>query len=330
MVVAHHVLRLLPFILDRPMRQEVGGVGLLEQHISAVPFKADYPGDHGTRPAALDALLGRTAVLRFLRLLPHIGRRDVLVVQLPCHIHIGLSVIDLVEDVADDLGFFLNDFKAADLVTALQRFDAVLSLHEAVAVEVDVLGVPLWEPLLVAPLDVGGDGAGFFLGNGRKGRQDEVAGRILRIEVLLFKEDGHMVIVEDVQRSHEVAGIAGESGNGFAHDAVDFPLLAMAQEPPIAGAPLLVRAGNAVVGIDTGARPVGILLKQRGEILVLSLVGVLLVVGIRGDTDVSRHPEDALLRHRSGQFRVGDEVIQVQLRRVLRLEQGGEFALLVF
>ena len=262
MVVAHHVLRLLPFILDRPMRQEVGGVGLLEQHISAVPFKADYPGDHGTRPAAFDALLSRTAVLRFLRLLPHIGCRDVPVVQLPCHIHIGLSVIDLVEDVADDLGFFLDDFKAADLVTALQRFDAVLSLHEAVAVEVDVLGVPLGEPLLVAPLDVGGDGAGFFLSNGRKGRQDEVAGGILGVEVLLFKKDGHMVIVQDIQRSHEVAGIAGKSGNGFAHDAVDFPLLAMAQKPLIAGAPLLVRAGNAVIRIDAGARPVGILLKQ--------------------------------------------------------------------
>ena len=96
---------------------------------------------------------------------------------------------------------------------------------------------------------------GLSLGDGGKGGEDKIAGGVCGIQPFLFKQDGYLMVVQRIERCHEITGVPGKPGNGFAHDAVDLPFPAMPQEPLVAGPVLFIRTGDPVIGIDARADP---------------------------------------------------------------------------
>ena len=177
------------------------------------------------------------------------------IIQPPCNIGIPFPILHFLKDPPDDGRFFLNDLHTVDLVTVLHRFKRVLPFGVTVSVDIIVPGLPLGIAFLGPPADVGRDGAGFLLGDGRKGGEDKITGRVCGIQPFLFKQDGHMMVMQDIERCHKIAGIPGKTGDRFAHDAVDFPFPAMPQEPLVSSPVLFICTGDPIIRIDACADP---------------------------------------------------------------------------
>ena len=255
MMVPHQILRHLTLIFPAFMGQKIRGVGLLQERVPAVPFQGDHPGDHRRGPSGLDPFLhcspSPDLPLRF----SIVRGRDMLIIQPPCDIGIPFPILHFLKDPPDDGRFFLNDLHTVDLVTVLHRLKRVLPFSVTVSVNVIVPGLPLGIAFLGPPADVGGDRAGFLLGNGGKGGEYKIAGGVCGIQPFLFKQDGHLMLMQGIERCHEITGVPGKPGDGFAHDAVDLPFPAMPQEPLVAGPVLFIRTGDPVIGIDARADP---------------------------------------------------------------------------
>lgn len=126
---------------------------------------------------------------------------------------------------------------------------------------------------------------------GGKRGENKITGRVCGIQPFLFKQDGHMMVMEDIECSHKITGVPGKPGDGFAHDAVDLLFPAMPQEPFVACPVLLIRAGNPIIRIDACTDPFRVPGQKLRKISILGFVGIFLVGRIRGNPDIGSHTE---------------------------------------
>ena len=198
MVVPYQVLRHLPVVYPALVGQEIRGIGLLQKRVPAIPFQGDHPGDHRRGPSSLDPFLYGSPSPDLPFCFSLVWGRDVFVIQTPCDIGIPLSILNFLKDPPDNSRFLLHDLHTVDLISILHRFKCVLPFGITVSVNVIVSGLSFRVPFLISPANVGGDGTGFLLGDGGKGGEDKIAGGICGIQPFLFKQDGHLMVMQGI------------------------------------------------------------------------------------------------------------------------------------
>ena len=78
--------------------------------------------------------------------------------------------------------------------------------------------------------------------------------------------------MQGIQCRHKVSRISGKSGNGLAHNAVDFAILTVAHQPAESSSLFLGSAGDTVIGVHADCIPFRIALNQLIKILFLRFV----------------------------------------------------------
>ena len=135
-------------------------------------------------------------------------------------------------------------------------------------------------------------------------RNEQLALGVQRVDVFLLEVDLDALFLELAHGSQAVHGVAGEAGDGLGDDEVYLSRQCVGDHLVEAFAPFGIGAGDALVGVHPGERPVGPFLDVMGVVVHLRLIAGELFVAVGGDAGVCRHP--ALLH--GGDGRGGEAV----------------------
>ena len=119
------------------------------------------------------------------------------------------------------------------------------------------------------------------------------AGGLCGIDVLLLEVDAD---TERLQFSHGLQtffGVACEAGSGLDKNAVNAAVAAVFHHPQEVIPLFDGCAGDTLIGIDVCKYPVWIAVDELCKVSGLGCIGVELIVGVRADAGVCRHPEGA-------------------------------------
>ena len=183
-------------------------------------------------------------------------------------------------DAPHHLRFFRHDLWLA--VLALAVTEEVLVGHGNLAV---------CEALPLAPCHVFRDAAALFLCKAGHDRDEQLTLGVQRIDVFFLEVHLDALFLELTHGGQAVHSVAGKAGNGLGDDEVDFPGQCVGDHLVEALAPFGVRAGDALVGVHPGERPVGPFLDVMGVVVHLRLIAGKLLLVVRGYTGIGRHPE---------------------------------------
>ena len=93
--------------------------------------------------------------------------------------------------------------------------------------------------------------------------------------------------MQNIKGGHKIRRISGETGNRLAYNTVYFPFPAVSQKSFESNTLILDRSRNSIIGVNPNWIPVWIVFDQLMEIPFLRFVGVFLVTGISGNSNVS-------------------------------------------
>ena len=259
MVIFNEVHGKLACILDGLAVDKVLPEGLLHQHITAVFFILQDATDAGNGPLrrileALDALL-----FQFIFDHPQAGSGEIALIE-----------------PSDDFGLFRNDLRLTILTFA-------------VAVQLFILDADLsgFHGAALTPCDIRGDRFTFRLGEGTGEGDSQLTVLLQRIDVFLLEDDCDAKLFERPDIVEAVHRIAGEAGDRFGQDDIDFLLAAVPNHPHEVLTLLGRGSGDALVCKDSGHRPCGVGHDFIGIVLFLHLIAVCLILLFGGDSAVS-------------------------------------------
>ena len=202
-VIFNEVHGKLACILDGLAVDKVLPEGLLHQHITAVFFILQDAADAGNGPLrrileALDALL-----FQFIFDHPQAGSGEIALIE-----------------PSDDFRLFRNDLRLTILTFA-------------VAVQLFILDADLssFHGAALTPCDIGGDRFTFRLGEGTGEGDSQLTVLLQRIDVFLLEDDCDAKLFERPDIVEAVHRIAGEAGDRFGQDDIDFLLAAVPNHP---------------------------------------------------------------------------------------------------
>ena len=280
MVIFNEVHGKLACILDGLAVDKVLPEGLLHQHITAVFFILQDATDAGNGPLrrileALDALL-----FQFIFDHPQAGSGEIALIE-----------------PSDDFGLFRNDLRLTILTFA-------------VAVQLFILDADLsgFHGAALTPCDIRGDRFTFRLGEGTGEGDSQLTVLLQRIDVFLLEDDCDAKLFERPDIVEAVHRIAGEAGDRFGQDDIDFLLAAVPNHPHEVLTLLGRGSGDALVCKDSGHRPCGVGHDFIGIVLFLHLIAVCLILLFGGDSAVSCHPELSAGFCLTGGFRLGRDL----------------------
>ena len=158
---------------------------------------------------------------------------------------------------------------------------------------------PSFHSSLITYFLISRDGNGFLLGQRTGNAHHQFGGERFRVDIFFFKLDRDTQSGQFTQSGEAILGIAGEAGYRLYQNAVDLALPAISHHT-VEIIPLVhPGAGQPFVGIHIHQLPavmLGDLLRVAAD---LCGVGMQLILGVRTDPAVGRHPQ-ALRLNRLG------------------------------
>ena len=132
------------------------------------------------------------------------------------------------------------------------------------------------------------------MGDAAEDGQHEFAGEPAGVQTFFLEVNGNAQGFQLPDVFEAFHRIPCKAGYGLGEDAFDFPLLAVLDQPqefrPLMGA----GSRYALIGIDTCQRPLLVALDLPGIFFHLGGKGVALILRVRADPAVSRHPLPAM------------------------------------
>ena len=273
------ILVLFATVFARPVIVKIGRPRLARQYVAAVALVAHHAAHRGSGPARVGpaAHLSQPGLPAQLRQ----GGGD-LRGAAPAQQHI-------VHQPHGPRLVFVDGQHLLPPAVPVRDFDAVIAQQrrreEAPPAEAPFQGEQHGFALHVALL---------FRDHGQH-EEDDVAGVVQRVEVLLLEEyrDRRFVFLEAAHPADAVQQVAGEAAHALGDDHVDLAGHGVLHHQ-VEGRPVFrVGAGKAVVHIGAGVFPLGIRTDHVAVVVLLQLNGDDLVDVIRGDAAVSRDPQYA-------------------------------------
>ena len=155
-------------------------------------------------------------------------------------------------------------------------------------------------PVFVCQQNVLADRAALVLGDGAHQGEDQAAGGLVRADVLLLKNDGHISGAQQLGVALALHDVAGEAGDALAQDQVDLSVHGVLHELLKALPVSRVRARESVIHIAPCVLPIGVLLDLFHVLLDLEMNGKGLIDVVCGNTAIGCDAQHTVFFGRSG------------------------------
>ena len=136
----------------------------------------------------------------------------------------------------------------------------------------------------------------FFFCNHGQNKENDVAGGVQSVQVLLLKEDlnGWIPFLQLSDPADTVQQVSGKSADGFCNDHIDLSCHSVAHHELEGRSVVRVCTGETVIHIGADILPFRICLDHVPVVILLHFNGNQLINVIRGNTTVSSHPENPI------------------------------------
>ena len=262
MIIRYKILWSLPSVAHHLVGKEVNRDVLLHKKVAAVLLVCKHVRNGRGVPR------GTTA-----------GRRHALSHE-AARYEAGAEAVEIIPIyAADEVGLFgHDDHRAGRAVSRVSEERGVLQS-----------ATTFLKPVFNAHANVCTYRRGLLLRNARQNRNENLSGRVHRIDGLLFEDDGNAERLELAYVREAINRVSGEARDRLCYNEVDTAGLALRDESHELGSALGLRAGDALVGKDAGQLPLGILGDSARIMRTLRRVAGLLLVARGTHATVCRH-----------------------------------------